>query len=101
MSLAQPGICPCWLLKDVRDIHPHPAGHAEMPHSHLYLFQMFDSAPAIAPQLPVVSPAVFLQHLSARGLWRGSIYAAPGEASDFPPPPTPPPETLLLASLSS
>ncbi len=92
LSLAQPGICPCWLIKDVHDIHPHPAGHADVPHSHDYLFEMFASAPAVAPSLPAQSPSFFLQHVSARGVWRGFSEANPGKPSEPPPPPTPPPE---------
>jgi hypothetical protein len=94
MSLAQPGICPCWLLNDVHDIHPHPAGHPEIPHSHDYLFAMFASAPALPPSLPLEPPSVLLDLASLRGVWRNHAEADLGQASTGPPPPTPPPETV-------
>jgi hypothetical protein len=92
LCLAQPGICPCWLLKDVHDIHPHPAGHPEQPHSHDYLFEMFASAPALAPGLPLEPPSVLLDLTSLRGVWRDHAEGYPGEESAGPSPPTPPPE---------
>lgn len=92
LSLAQPGICSCWLLQDVRHVHPHPAGHADQPHSHDYLFEMFASAPALVPVLPLERPSVLLDLTSMRGVWRNHSEANPGEETPGPSPPTPPPE---------
>jgi hypothetical protein len=50
LTLAQPGICSCWMLHHV---HPHPFAHPELPHDHGYLFWYFSSSPAqTAPALP-------------------------------------------------
>ena len=94
LSLAQPGICPCWLLKDVHDLHPHPAGHPELPHTHDYLFGMFASAPALATNIPVETPSVLLALTSLQGLWRSPVDANLGEQASGRPPPTPPPQRL-------
>lgn len=101
LSFAQPGICPCWLIQDVRHIHPHLDAHPELPHSHAYLFEMFSTMLSTPPPLP--EPALeligatsltHLRRLLAEPLISGAIWAAPLSP---PPPraPTPPtPATL-------
>lgn len=42
-AFAQPGLCPCWLMADVAQYHPHPDGHPEKPHAHHYLNDLFQS----------------------------------------------------------
>jgi hypothetical protein len=52
LSLAQPGLCPCWMLADIEDNHPHPAGNAHEPHGHEYLQELFRANVAsTAPQV--------------------------------------------------
>jgi hypothetical protein len=90
MTFDQPGLCPCWLIADVHDIHPHPDGHPERPHSHGYLFDLFLSGlPAVAePALVPAATLILALALAAR--WH-----TPGVLNYFPQswatPPEPPP----------
>jgi hypothetical protein len=90
-AFAQPGFCPCWLLADVHDIHPHPAGHPQRPHSHGYLFELFMSGvPAVAEPALVPAATLILALALAAG-WRivGALELFPQPW--VPPPQTPPP----------
>jgi len=69
LSLAQPGLCPCWMLADVTHHHPHPAGNAHKPHSHDYLWELFRATLAsVAPQ--VLSALALMLACLAACLWR-------------------------------
>ncbi len=47
---AQPGLPSCWLERKACEVHPHPDGHPERPHSHEYLFTDMQAAGAAIPQ---------------------------------------------------
>jgi hypothetical protein len=91
-SLAQPGLCPCWLVADLEEFHPHPGGddQAEFPHSHAYLHEIFQAQPAgMAPAL--VTARAFVAELTARTLWQrlleGHAWSAGwGDRPEHPPP---------------
>jgi len=89
-SLAQPGLCPCWLIADA--VHPHPGGRAQAdhPHPHGYLFEMFQAQPAaIAPAL--VTARALVNDLAAQALWQTLIERRTGAAGWGGPPDHPPP----------
>lgn len=90
-ALAQPGLCACWLIVDVKHVHFHPPGvDPDKPHSHDYLFEQYHVLPAsVAPQLETVSELI--QKLAAKSLWRptaGENFFAYGWR--FVPEPPPP-----------
>ncbi len=70
MALAQPGICPCWLLADVEHLHPHPAGHPERPHSHGYLSDLFMSGMPAVAEPTLVPAATLILALALAARWR-------------------------------
>jgi len=89
-SLAQPGLCPCWLMRDVRRYHPHVDRHPEHPHSHGYLLDLFNAeAVAVAPSLPIPAQTLILL-LALGGLWRRIGHLAESVTPWIAPPPTPP-----------
>jgi hypothetical protein len=100
MALAQPGICACWLLKDVQHVHPHLDAHPERPHSHDYLFQI-SSAQTITTAPPTPEPALrLIDLLSLTGLWRPFSSYAPLQVAWSPVMETPPPRAFLLRQKS-
>lgn len=90
-AFAQPGLCPCWLLPDVTVHHPHLDGHPERPHSHGYLFDLFQTHTVAAAPLTLLSAGHFIALLASAGLWRPlhnlSLYICEWSFS----PPSPPP----------
>lgn len=91
VALAQPGLCPCWLIADVREYHPHPDGRPQQPHDHDYLFDMFHAQTAVA-LVVWLAPASALLVLWALGsLWRLIAgHSLPGQSwstSPLTPPP--------------
>lgn len=91
LPLARPGLCPCWMFADPQAFHPHPYGHAEVPHDHGYLFDMSPSVPAQPPP-PLLSPQEIVERLRAQGdLWSRSGVAVVGGVEWSTPPATPPP----------
>ncbi len=58
---AQPGLPPCWLERKACEVHPHPDGHPERPHSHGYLFEDMQAAGAAIPQ--TITPAHMILRL--------------------------------------
>ena len=90
-AFAQPGLCPCWLLRDVRHYHPHLDNHPERPHSHGYLLELFNAETvAIAPSLPLPARTLILL-LALGSLWWRIGYLAGSITPWTAPPPTPPP----------
>ncbi len=91
VSLMPPGLCPCWLMRDVRALHPHPGGFPERPHRHDYLFEIFQSQPAAEVELATNPVGILIEHLLTDSLWQArqdSAVFAPGWRAL---PPTPPP----------
>src|SRR5574337_1976323 len=75
-ALAQPGLCPCWLVPDVRTDHPHPFAHSERPHPHDYLLELFNAeTAAVAPQLPIPARTLILVLAISGLLWRMGSHA--------------------------
>jgi hypothetical protein len=68
LILAQPGLPACWLEKNACEAHPHPGGHAAVPHTHEYLFEDVQTA---SPALPVrlIPARLLLEFLAQAGLW--------------------------------
>ena len=91
LALVQPGLCPCWLMRDVRTYHPHPFAHPEHPHPHDYLLEIFNAeSVAVAP--PLLIPArILILALALNGLWWRIGSHAFSAADWAAPPPIPPP----------
>lgn len=90
-ALAQPGLCACWLIADVKNVHFHPPGvDPHKTHAHDYLFELYHVQPAsVAPQLE--SAHELMQRLAAHSLWRPtvgeSVWAHGWRSIPEPPPP--------------
>lgn len=90
-ALAQPGLCPCWLVRDVRIYHPHPDSHPERPHPHGYLLELFNAeSAAVAPPLPIPARTLILFLALSTVWWCVGSYAPSLTGWAFPPS-TPPP----------
>jgi len=89
--LAQPGLCPCWLIPNVKVIHPHPAGNANQPHGHDYLFEMLPAYAAVIANLAVLPAWALILLLGMAGLWRRMSHVALSGGDTAPRPPFPPP----------
>lgn len=90
VALAPPGLCPCWLIADVRHIHPHPSGEPDRPHPHDYLFEMFQTQPAHTSE-PPLHPTALIEHLKDRSVWQAVGDYARVISGWSAAPPTPPP----------
>lgn len=94
LALTPPGLCPCWLMFDPAEHHPHFDAHAQQPHDHNYLFEYFQSQTVAVVPLWLVPIALLISWQAASGLRRqiaSEIVAALGWALD---PLTPPPRSL-------
>jgi hypothetical protein len=90
-ALAQPGLCPCWPIGDVRDFHPHFDGHPERPHHHNYLFEMFPAGTAILAEPSLLPVASLILLLGLAVLWQTRRDVAVFTPAWAPLPLTPPP----------
>jgi len=91
LTLAQPGLCPCWLIADVQKYHPHLFAHPERPHPHGYLFEIFNAeSVAVAPPLPIPARTLILASAISSLWWHIGSHAF-SVADWAAPPPTPPP----------
>jgi len=91
VTFMPPGLCPCWLMRDVRALHPHPGGFPERPHRHDYLFEIFQSQPAAEVELATNPVGMLIEQLLNNSLWQArqvSTLFIPGWHAL---PPTPPP----------
>lgn len=96
-ALTPVGLCPCWLMADVRAYHPHPDGHPERPHGHGYLLELFDAQPVaivVVALIPAHDLVMFLAHGS---LWQWVMGLALGPAGWVSPPIKPPPRLIFLS----
>ncbi len=90
-ALAQPGLCPCWLVREVRIYHPHPDSHPERPHPHGYLLELFNAEMgATVPPFPTPARTVIVS-LAHGSLWRRIGGHAVSVVDWAAPPPMPPP----------
>lgn len=96
LSLAQPGLCPCWMLSDLEHNHPHPSGHSHEPHAHDYVWELFRASLAsVAPQ--VFSALALMLASLAACLWQALLSRKRLQAAAwFANVPLPPPRGLLL-----
>lgn len=101
LVLTPPGVCPCWLMFDPAEHHPHPDGHPERPHTHDYLLDYFRSQTAVAvPDLSL--PAALLIALQASSGLRQPLGHAEAHAAGWSAAPlTPPPETAMAVERAS
>ena len=90
-AFTQPGLCPCWLIKDVRYNHPHFDGHPERPHNHNYLFEMFPAGTAVLAEPELVPAAGLILALALAALWLTVTDAAATARAWVLPPLIPPP----------
>jgi hypothetical protein len=91
MALAQPGLCTCWLIRDVHTYHPHLAADPERPHSHFYLIEFYNSQ-TVANAPPFLTPArTLILALALGGLWRRISHTTMFVAGWTSPPLIPPP----------
>lgn len=91
MAVAPPGLCPCWLIRDVRDYHPHFDGHPERPHSHDYLFEMFPTGTTALAEPNLLPASSLIVLLALALLWHSRRDAALYGRIIVPAPLTPPP----------
>lgn len=94
-ALAPVGLCPCWLVADVRTFHPHPDGHPERPHGHGYLFEMFDAQSVAIVAVALIPAHELVRLLAQDSLWQQVIGLTLGAAGWIPPPFEPPPRIFL------
>ena len=95
LAVAPPGLCPCWMFTNPMEVHPHPYGHAELPHDHSYLFDLSPSSPSQPPPIPSAPQEMIDRLLALGGLWSISKPSPLGTASWSAPPSTPPPRLRL------
>jgi hypothetical protein len=90
-ALLPAGLCGCWLMVDVAEHHPHPDGHSEQPHSHEYLFDLFNAGTPATATLNVLPADQLVELLNANPLWHQvtDVLAEPSAWSS--PPLSPPP----------
>lgn len=89
-ALAQPGLCPCWLMQDVRAHHPHPDGHPERSHAHDYLDDLFSAGTPALVNLSLITARSLLGLLALGSLWRAAAnerLTASGWIMRLEPPP--------------
>jgi len=91
IAVAPPGLCPCWLIADVRTYHPHPDGQPDRPHTHDYLFELFHAQPVAALPGPPITIGDLMLALIGAGVWRHLSHRAWPAQGWATPPPTPPP----------
>jgi len=96
LAVAQPGLCPCWMFTNSMQVHPHPYGHAELPHDHSYLFDMSPSSPSQPPPILIAPQEVIDCLLALGGLWSASSPLVLGMVGWSIPPSTPPPRLQPL-----
>lgn len=96
LAVAQPGLCPCWMFTNSMQVHPHPYGHAELPHDHSYLFDMSPSSPSQPPPILIAPQEVIDRLLALGGLWSASSPPVLGMVGWSIPPSTPPPRLQPL-----
>ena len=96
LAVAQPGLCPCWMFTNSMQVHPHPYGHAELPHDHSYLFDMSPSSPSQPPPILIAPQEVIDRLLALGGLWSASSPLVLGMVGWSIPPSTPPPRLQPL-----
>ncbi len=94
LTVTPPGLCPCWLLDH---IHPHPFGHADLPHSHDYLLWMFSADTAETPPALPTSGEMHARLLSLNDLWSEASEPLPGSPAWSGSLSKPPPRLLSWA----
>jgi hypothetical protein len=96
VALMPPGLCPCWLMHDVRAFHPHPGGFPERPHRHDYLFDIFQSQQAADMEIMPNPVGMLIEKLLNGSVWQARDMFKVSALNWQSAPPTPPPR--LLAS---
>ncbi len=89
-AFAPPGLCPCWLMMDIRAYHPHPSGHPEASHNHDYLNDLFSTGLAAVASLALIPAHALIALLTTPQLWRHIIHDftfAHGWIPSLDPPP--------------
>ncbi len=86
---AQPGLPSCWLERKACEVHPHPDGHPERPHSHQYLFDDMEAAGLALPQqvIPASLLLRLLQHSAISWNLHQPTFTKLGWVVVFDPPP--------------
>ena len=91
LALTPAGLCPCWLMLEPAEFHPHPSGHPERPHDHRYLFDLFQSQTVAAAPLALLPAGLLIALQAASGLRRPLPDELLHGAGWTPLPATPPP----------
>jgi len=91
IAFAQPGVCPCWLMPDPAHQHPHVGANPDEPHSHGYLFDLFQAQTVAAAPLTLVPASIVTALQAASELWRPlHTLSLPANGWSFAPPVPPP-----------
>lgn len=89
-ALAQPGLCPCWLMIDAQKYHPHPGNDPEREHKHAYLADLFNADSVAVEPLTAVPISMLIALAMALALWRPlrhNLEFATGRTPALDPPP--------------
>lgn len=68
-ALAPPGLPACWLELEPCTLHPHPAHHPDVPHSHEYLLEDVQAVPAAAVPSVVIPAYLLIALLGQSSVW--------------------------------
>jgi hypothetical protein len=92
-ALASPGLCPCWLLRDVGVVHPHLITPESPDHPHDYLFDLHAATADAAVFVTWTPVGALLTALAAASLWHRSGDPFLHRLDRQPRPLRPPPKT--------
>ncbi len=95
LALTPPGLCPCWLMVDPAEHHPHFNDQAR-PHSHDYLLDYFQSQTVAAVPLMLMPIALLISLQAASGLWRQLFHVSLTANGWAYAPLTPPPRLTFF-----
>lgn len=92
-AFAPPGLCPCWLLRDVAVVHPHVIAPESPDHPHDYLFDLHAATADAAVAVTWIPVGAVLTALAAASLWHSARDPFLHRLDRQPRPLRPPPKT--------
>ncbi len=100
-AFAPPGLCPCWLLAHVEEFHPHSPSQAQRPHSHDYLFEIYQAHSAADMPATLMPAALFVLLLAGLGHWRTLFHHEQAALAWNLPVASPPPRCAVLCAAAT
>jgi hypothetical protein len=92
-TFAQPGMCPCWLMPNVEEVHLHYPRQAETQHDHEYLLEMFNANAFEILRVMLVPSSLLLTLIFTTAVSREFPLLAVVYGGWQKSPPTPPPRS--------